>query len=114
MAQYSTDNFDKYKQEVIIIFHTTFELNNISHLAELDSAHAVSILIEGWRPETDAHHIGNDQKDAPGYARFTRQTNLYRKQEKNMSCKHYGLIKYAKHSFHCLYASFNVNNSIIS
>lgn len=47
-----------------------------SHRAELNASDAVAQLVQGRRPAHDAHHVGHDQQDPAGDARFSRQTDL--------------------------------------
>jgi len=44
--------------------------------AKLQSSDRVSQLIQGRRPERDAHHVGHDQHEGAAAAALGRQTDL--------------------------------------
>lgn len=44
--------------------------------AELDPPDGVAHLVQGWRPEADAHHVGNDHHQGPADSRLGRKANL--------------------------------------
>ena len=50
------------------------EVNKL--LAELYSPHGVPHLVQGRRPEGDAHHVGDDQDQGTGHTGFGGEANL--------------------------------------
>ena len=47
---------------------------NLLHKA--DSSGRVLILVKCWRPQADAHGVGQDHQHGAGYAGLARDTNL--------------------------------------
>ena len=45
-------------------------------LRELYTPDCVSHLVQGWRPECDAHHVGDDEDEGAAHAGFGGEADL--------------------------------------
>ena len=48
------------------------------YLCKLYPSDGVTKRVQSWRPQPDAHYIGDDEDEGAGYARLGRQANFER------------------------------------